>query len=110
MDERYRNNEINWPIGSYVIHRADRKDGIMLMIVTGVLKDGRIITKYIHEPHPGMHGAFHNDKKHLLAPRRFDIELPPEHALPSQGRGEPIGSGNSQRTKDPYGGVHRPAT
>lgn len=33
-----------------------------------------------------------------------------DHASNQQGRGETIGSENSQKSNDPYGGVHRPAT
>jgi len=40
-------NIIIWKIGDLVIHDADAKTNKMLMEVTGFLKDGCVVTKYI---------------------------------------------------------------
>ena len=40
-------NTKEWKVGDIVIHDADAKNKRMLMVVTGFLMDGRVVTKYI---------------------------------------------------------------
>lgn len=94
MDEnRYDKNEVDWPIGQIVIHDADAKERYMLMIVLAKRKNGEIGTRYLfpgliwdkHSNVPFKSMPTHarkqygkmwwNDKKHLLDPAKFDIDV-----------------------------------
>lgn len=81
----YESNEIDWPIGSWVIHDCDAKERKYLMLVVG-----KTDTEYIciypfcldtikkdGTPAKGQMLEFWtNYKKYLHDPARFDIEIP----------------------------------
>ena len=90
----YRDNKVDWEIGSIVIHRADAKKSWMLMIALNKRKNGQIGTRYImpgriYDGHSNVsfgsmprvakrwYGKlWWNDKAPLLDPARFDIDIP----------------------------------
>jgi len=93
MDEnRYDKNKVDWPIGQIVIHDADAKERYILMIVLAKRKNGEVGTRYLypeliwnkHKPMAAharkQYGKmWWNDKKYLLDPTKFDIDVPLEY-------------------------------
>lgn len=70
----YPENEIDWNIGDIVIHDADAKTKLMLMKVVEINShDGLIKTVYINRK--GEEPYYLNDKKFLLAPELFGMEV-----------------------------------
>lgn len=70
----YKENTIDWEIGDIVIHDADEKRNLYLMIVTDAGRpDGLIRTKY--QNRNGTEPYYLNDKSRLHDPRRFDIDV-----------------------------------
>jgi hypothetical protein len=71
----YEPNTIQWPIGSAVIHDADRKTGAMLMRVIGYTREGLCRTRYLNNSGRWRRKILANDIRYLHDPKRFGLDV-----------------------------------
>ncbi|MCW3481069.1 hypothetical protein OL229_16120 [Neisseriaceae bacterium JH1-16] len=79
IDSRYPHNQVDWPIGSLVIHAEDGKRFDMLMVVVGRTAQGEYLTRYalpFFQPPKWLTKEWCNPRELLLDPQNFGITVP----------------------------------